>query len=311
MHAFDLGTGALLWSTTDSSGFPARIAVTGGRVMWTSSYGAIAVDAATGQRLWSYAPDSYSGFSESDADAGAFYFGSQNHWVYAVRVSDGSLLWSRDVGAGWPYSTGPVRGMTVSGDTVYAVVEHFTAINGSKGTGDILALDKRTGATLWEFRYGDGNTLAVIQSAVRVSGRWLLAQANWENTVVAVDRFTGALAWKAVTPGDFFGPLEPPEVAGNVAYTGSYPDMQALTLNSGTTLWQTPGGGLHARHFALCGNRLLVEGQEVSVLDAASGKLLATRVSADEIGFALTDFVVIERDAYFLTSQALVKLRCP
>jgi outer membrane protein assembly factor BamB len=310
MHAFDLKTGATLWSTTDSSGFPARIAIANGRVMWTSSYGAIAVDAATGQRVWSFTPDSYSGFSESDADADAFYFGSENHRVYALRVADGSVIWSRDLGASWPFSKGPVRGMTVSGDTVYAVVEHFADNNGSRGTGHLVALDRKTGNTLWEFEYGDGTTLSIIQSAVRVVGQLLLAQANWENTILAIDRFTGALVWKVDTPGEAFGPHEPPEVVGNVAYSGSHPHAEALHLATGTKKWQADAG-LHARHFAACGNRLLVEGLDVSILDLSTGQFLGKRVRAEDGAFALTDFVVIDRHAYFFTSAALIKLRCP
>jgi outer membrane protein assembly factor BamB len=309
IEAFDLKNGAKLWSYTRPSGGPAALVVRGGKLFFVGDT-AVALDAATGRELWRYVPDSFAGFSQSDGDADAFYFGTTQHRVYAVRGSDGALLWSRNLGPDWPYK-GVVRGMTVSGDTVYAVVEHDTGVNGHIGTGDVFALDRRTGAVHWVYRNGDGTRLNIIQSAGRVAGNLLLLSANWDNQYIALDRTTGREVWRAAGEPTFAGLHEGPEVQGQAAYIASQDQhAMALDLASGRTLWKTKigTGGVYV---AVCGTRLLVNNLGLAVLDRSTGRLLGSGYSFDTGEGINTDFVVVGDRAYAFGATDLFAFRCP
>lgn len=307
IQAFDLGSGALLWSYTRPRGGPSALVLRGGR-LFSAGDTAVALDAATGRELWRFVGESTGQFCESDGDADAFYFGTRNRHVYALRAGDGAMLWSRDLGPDWPYR-GTVRGMTVSGDTVYAAVEHETGINAHIGTADIFALDRRTGEVLWVFREGDGSDLRLFQSAVRVTGRTLMAVEGYRNAFVGIDRFTGKETWRVPGVPFIAGAQEPPEVVGGVAYgTSGDGHVTALDPATGAIKWQTPGL-VGAAWLGVCGSRILVNNLALGVLDRGDGRLLATAYKGQE--FPVTDFVVVGSRAYVFTTQALVAFDCP
>lgn len=310
IEAFDLNTGARQWSYARPNGGPSTLVVAGGRVMFAGDT-AVALEAATGQELWRRPLPAFAGFCETDGTADAFYVGTTDHRVFAFNAVDGSLLWERDLGPDWEYETGVVRGMTVSGDTVYAVVEHDTGINSHIGTGDTFALDRHTGQVLWHHRFGNGSGLSIYQSAARVSGRLLLNTANRENTFVALDRFTGQEVWRVVGGVEYFGPREAPEERDGVVYAGGH-DLPARAIDpaSGRVLWQAPPpGGTH--YFARCGRVLLVNYLRVGVFDPATGEFLGQLRREPEDESVHTDFVVVGNRAYIFSTHALLALRCP
>lgn len=310
IEAFDLNTGARQWSYARPDGGPSSLVVAGGRVMFAGDT-AVALEAATGRELWRRPLPAFAGFCETDGTADAFYLGTTDHRVFALNAADGSLLWERDLGPDWEYERGVVRGMTVSGDTIYAVVEHDTGINSHIGTGDTFALDRHTGAILWHHRFGDGSGLSIYQSAARVAGGLLLNTANWENTFVALDRFTGQEVWRVVGGVQYMGPREAPEVRGGVAFAGAHDQLvRAIDLASGRVLWETPlPGGTH--YLALCGRVLLANYLRVGVLDPATGKFLGQMRREPENESVHTDFVVVGNRAYIFSTHALLAFRCP
>ncbi|HYR06487.1 MAG TPA: PQQ-binding-like beta-propeller repeat protein [Longimicrobium sp.] len=309
IEAFDLGTGARLWSYARPPGGPSSIVVRSGRLFFAGD-SAVAVDAATGRELWRQGLDSPAGLGESDGDADAFYVGTHEHRVYAFRATDGEVLWTRDLGPDWEFG-GVVRGMTVSGDTVYAAVEHNTGVNGYIGTGDVFALDRRTGAVLWVHRNGDGSGLDIYQSAGRVAGRLLLLSANWANEYVALDRFTGQEAWRARGTFRYAGLDEAPEVRGGRAYFASH-DLyaRAVDLASGREVWRGRVGS-GANKVAPCGSRLLVQDLGLSVVDLATGEMLGRGYDASVNEYLHTDFVVVGDRAYVFGQRDLYAFRCP
>jgi outer membrane protein assembly factor BamB len=309
VKAFDLRNGAPLWSYTRPRGGPSSLVPRGGRLFFAGDT-AVALDAATGRELWRYALDSFGGFCESDGDADAFYVGTKEHRVYALRATDGTVLWSRDLGPDWPYK-GVVRGMTVSGDTVYAVVEHDTGVNGHIGTGDVFALDRRTGDVLWVYRNGDGTKLNIIQSAGRIAGNLLLLSANWDNQYVALNRLTGQEAWRAAGSPGFGGPDEAPEVRGERVFVASQDQhAMALELSTGRVLWRSAVAS-GATNVALCGNRLLVLESGLSILDPETGRLLERAFDSSTGEVFHTDFVVVGDRAYVFGRKELYSFRCP
>lgn len=310
IESFSLDTGARRWSYARPAGGPSSLVVAGGRVMFAGDT-AVALDAATGQELWRRPLPAFAGFCETDGTADAFYVGTTDHRVYALSAADGAVLWERDLGPDWGYATGVVRGMTVSGDTVYVAVEHDTGINSHIGTGDTFALDRHTGAVLWHHRFGDGSGLSIYQSAYRVADRLLLNTANWENTFVALDRFTGQEVWRVVGGAEFMGPREAPEVQDGIAYAGGHDTRaRAIDLASGRVLWQAPGpGGTH--YFARCGRLLLANYLRVGAWDAATGEFVGEVPREPENESVHTDFVVVGDRAYVFSTHALLAFHCP
>lgn len=309
IEAFDLGTGARRWSYQRPLGGPSSLVARDGRLFWAGDT-AVALDAATGRELWRRPLPSSAGLGESDGDAEAYYVGLKDHRVLALRATDGALLWSRDLGPDWPYG-GVVRGMTVSGDTVYAAVEHDTGINGHIGTGDVFALDRRTGAVHWVYRNGDGTRLDIYQSAGRVAGRLLLLSANWENEYIAIDRLTGAEVWRAHGEDPYFGMDEAPEVRGDRAYFASQ-DQQAVALElaTGRVVWRTRVRS-GASKVAPCGKRLLVEDLGMSVVNLEDGRFLGSAYHSAQGEILHTDFVVVGDRAYVFGQNDLYAFRCP
>lgn len=309
VRAFRLDDGTQLWSYPRPRGGPSALVPRGGRLFFAGDT-AIALDATTGRELWRYALDSFAGFCESDGDGDAFYVGTKDHRVYALRASDGTPLWSRDLGPDWPYK-GVVRGMTVSGDTVYAVVEHDTGVNGHIGTGDVFALDRRTGSVHWVYRNGDGSRLNIVQSAARVAGNLLLLSANWDNQYVAVNRFTGKEAWRVSGIPGYGGPDEAPEVSGDHAYVTSQDrHAMALELGTGRVLWRSPLAS-GATNLALCGGRLLVLESGLTVVDPGTGEVLSRSFDSSTGEVLHTDFVIVGDRAYVFGRAHLYSFRCP
>jgi outer membrane protein assembly factor BamB len=309
IEAFDLNTGARLWSSPRPAGGPSSLVVRDGRVFFAGD-SAVMLDAATGRELWRAGLDSYASLGESAGDGEAVYVGTHEHRVYAFRAMDGELLWSRDVGPDWPLG-GVVRGMTVSGDTVYAAVEHNTGVNGYIGTGDVFALDRRTGAVHWVHRNGDGSRLDIYQSAGRVSGRLLLLSANWENDYIALDRFTGLEVWRAHGDDPYFGMDEAPEVQGSRAYFAAQDQYaRAIDLATGREIWKTRVAS-GASNVAPCGKRLLVQDQGLTVLDLTSGEMLGRAYDGSVNEYLHADFVVVGNRAYVFGQRDLYGFRCP
>lgn len=307
IQAFDLATGGLLWSYKRPRGGPSALVSRGGRLFFAGDT-AVALDAATGRELWRFVGESTGQFCESDGDADAFFFGTRNRHVYALGATDGALLWSRDLGPDWPYR-GTVRGITVSGDTVYAAVEHETGINAHIGSADLFALDRRTGEILWVFREGTGSDLRLFQSPARLAGRLLLTVDEHRNTFIGIDRFTGREVWRLPGILGITGAEEPPEVVGGIAYgTSGDGRVTALDPATGAVKWQTPGL-VGAAWLGVCGSRILVNNLALGVLDRGDGRLLATAYKGQE--FPVTDFVVVGSRAYVFTTQALVAFDCP
>jgi outer membrane protein assembly factor BamB len=310
VQAFDLATGNLLWSHARPSPGPTSLVPRGGRLFFVGDT-AFALDAATGRELWSYVPDSYSGFCGCDGDQDAFYFGSTQHRVYALRASDGALLWMRDVGPDWPYK-GVVRGIVVSGDTVYAAVEHDTGVNGYIGIGEIFALDRHTGKILWDYSNGDGTRLDIFQSAPRVAGRLLLATADWDNQYIAVDRMTGKEVWRASGTYGWFGPDQAPVVQGNTVYVASEDQhAMAMDLATGRVLWRSPITS-GAEYIAVCGSRLLVNDFGLEVIDPPSGRVIVRTFGwADDQDILQTSMVVVGDHVYMFSYSSLLAFKCP
>jgi eukaryotic-like serine/threonine-protein kinase len=168
---------------------------------------------------------------------GVAYVGSADHYLYAVRVADGSELWKFKTGLG--VNSSPA----VAGGLVYV---------GSRD-GNVYAVSADTGRQVWTFatkgeRRFTARGIHGIQprtemmpdpfdlflSSPTIAGGTLYIGSG-DQHVYALDARTGALRWTFAT-GDVVHAT--PAVADGVVYIGSWDrHLYALKADSGARVW--------------------------------------------------------------------------
>lgn len=308
--AFDAQNGALLWQSPPfTASIPTFLSAREGQVFFAEAV-AVGLDAQSGRELWRFTPAGDASLSQSAVDDRAFYFGTDSRNAYAVRITDGTPIWNIRLGPDWQ-SGSWIKGLSISGDTVYAAVDRYYSQNGYYSAGVIVALDRTTGRELWRYQNGDGSDSRGVIGAPTVAGRLLLSSDHKRGAFFAVDRFTGQEVWRVATGAGFAGPDSPPVALGGVAYaSGNDTYVYALDLASGKVLWKTrPAMGGSVYH-AVCGNAVFNNFQGLGIVDRHTGKLLGTRFDGD--GERITSgFAVHEDRIFFLTHKAAYALKCP
>lgn len=238
--ALNAATGAQLWGTRVRD-FPTpgaeNIVVRSGRVFVSEAGFVTALAESDGRVLWQFRPDSNAALIGTSADDRAFYTGQRGiPVVYALGVADGALLWRVNVGLGW---TNPafVKGVAVSGDTVFVGVNRFKTLNGGRRTGVAVALDRYTGAEIWRYEtpgeHDDFTNLPIV------AGGLLILNNFYGGSVIALDRATGIEKWRVPSATNGFGPLVPAVVNGDHVYIASIDShVYDVSLTTGQIHWQ-------------------------------------------------------------------------
>jgi outer membrane protein assembly factor BamB len=240
VHTYDASTGAPGW--TSSYEWGQNVTVAGGAVYGTFGSAVIAIDAATGQRRWTYGPmgddqDSYDHTSTAYADGVVYALGFQR--LHALDAATGALRWSVAPGGRiggpsvvdgrvyygaylspalvavdattgaphWSHTIGhPVLTTpAVAGDVVYAGSEN----EGARPRGRFYALNATNGHELWHFAPDGGTWLG---SAAVANG---VVYDPGTGGLEARDATTGALL-KNVNLGCGNNPSSPAVVHGHV-----------------------------------------------------------------------------------------------
>jgi outer membrane protein assembly factor BamB len=143
--------------------------------------------------------------------------------LFALRTSDGKVLWKRTLGAN---QTGPAY----ADGTVYVAQQN----------GTFTALDAGTGKTRWTFHSPKG----IQSSPLPVGGRVYFGSQG--GLLYALDAGSGKLLWKS----DQGAPIKAsPAYDNGVVYVGDYAgDIHAVSASTGKPVWTTntqsyPGGG--------------------------------------------------------------------
>jgi len=173
MHALDALTGSELWSyTTQSGGMCGTPAVAGGLVFFANWQEIFALDAYTGVLAWSstIVPGIYFGPSIIE---GMVVACGQSGAVAALDF-DGNVVWSMNLA-----------------DTLYAAPSGADGMVFIQGymTGNLYALDSRTGSVLWTAGVGsfDAPTSPVVY------GGMVYIPFTWG--IRAFDEYTGSWQW--------------------------------------------------------------------------------------------------------------------
>jgi len=167
---------------------------------------------------------------------GIVYIGSTDHFMYALRVTDGSLLWK--------YATkGAVNSSAaVSRDRVF-----FSSLDGY-----VYALDAGSGKVVWRFATGGEHRYTaaglvmpakesapdafdIFLSSPAIVGRTLYIGSG-DHNVYALDEATGTKKWQFTT-GDVVHAS--PAVVDGAVYIGSWDRfMYKLDAQTGALLWK-------------------------------------------------------------------------
>ena len=243
--------------------FGSDVTVAGGRLyVGTHDGHVLALDPATGARLWDFATGD-SVLAAPSVDSGRVYAGSFDKHVYALDAASGRLLWKRDT-QGAVVSTPAVAGdLVVVGNRCYdllglradtgevawkryvwfswvessATVRDGVAYVGSSDAALVGAFDARSGQSRWQ---ADVYGWAWGQPAVTEARVYLgtSSQAGYPSGhragVMALDRASGRVAWRYESPaaakGAFGFPGSPAIGEGLVFVSGLDGRLYAFKL---------------------------------------------------------------------------------
>jgi uncharacterized repeat protein (TIGR01451 family) len=254
----NVGGLALKWTYASGAFVESSPAVVNGVVYIGSDDGNLyALNASTGEKLWSFSTGSVQPILDAPAVAdGVVYIGSYDGIFYALDAKTGKQLWSFVTGSN------PVVGPpTVVDGVVYVsggVPETLYALNAMTGKmlwsdgnsiggwdsaavangvvfigsfdDNLRAINARSGAVLWRYAVADGfvdSSPAVADGVVYIG--------SWDGTVYAVRASTGALLWSYQTGSNI---TSSPAVANGLVYIGSWDhNVYALNAKTGARSW--------------------------------------------------------------------------
>jgi outer membrane protein assembly factor BamB len=164
------------------------------------------------------------------AGSGAVFTLDATAGVRAHSVSNGGLVWSADLTAGFDRG-GNVSGggLALSGDTLYATT----------GYGELVALDASSGAVRWRQRLGAGI------GAPTVSGNTVYVVSR-DNRAWAISTDVGRIRWElpsAPAQALRVGGAAPAVAGGTVVFPFGTGELVAASTDTGVRSWATAVAG--------------------------------------------------------------------
>lgn len=225
--------------------------------LYVGAHDLLALDAATGDRDWTFETESDSGGLATPAiEDGTVYTRGQfdDPTIYAVDASSGEERWRFEL------DREGLSPLAVADETVYCIDETstiyaITATNGEEqwrrspsvhimrsipviwdgllylgaGEGEILALDADDGSDVWRRSLGAGfvGSVAVADGTVFVPGR--------EQALIALSASDGHEKWRRSVSATLAGP---PVVAGDLVYVVAGQTLYTFDVSNGDEGWQ-------------------------------------------------------------------------
>jgi thermitase len=235
LYAFDAATGAVLWGpkpVSQATGL-AHQAYDDGKLFVLDSDGYLrAFEAASGGALWTRRLSTGGGFREPPVAArgmvfagGAAVDGSTSTTLYAVRSSDGEVLWRFWLGA-----LAASNGQPTLSDDGVSMVDDW---------GNAYKLDLATGALRWH-RYASGSAPGALGAfeGGRLHAFGRVGTVDGAAAMHVLDEATGAVRarFPAMHPGAFA------DGVGVFLGLGAHePAVNAFDVDTGERLWQFVG----------------------------------------------------------------------
>lgn len=210
-----------------NSGSGGGIAYEGGRIFVSTGYGElVGMDAASGQVIWRQRVDVPVGGAPT-VQNGTVYVTNRSATGFAVRASDGKLLWQV---SGIPQPTGitGVAAPAVDGDLV---IFPFSS-------GQVLAVDRETGIERWTAQVAGNRNGRAISYIRDMTGEPVIANGRVyagtsSGRIGAFERDTGIQIWSARE-----GAVSPVVVAGNAIFAvNDQNQLVRLDAATGGLVW--------------------------------------------------------------------------
>jgi outer membrane protein assembly factor BamB len=307
IQAYAQDSGRALWHSEQVEYNPHKAITAGGHVLVVEAT-VSALDEETGEKKWEFRPDANASLGRATTQGDRLFFGTSSHRLYALQVFDGKKIWEADLGQGWEYPA-VVRGLAADAGVLYATVEQWRSANGKISSGWIIALDAKTGRTLWRYSTGSGEQRRGFSSSPVITAGLVLAGDYLSNAIEAIDRKTGRQVWRFEGEPGFVGFPEAPVVVGTNVYIGSGDTyMYAINLLTGRLIWRTKMLA-SIESYALCGTELLVNYHGLATLNLQTGHLNQTLLpSRNE--FVTSDFATIENHSFIAGPKGVYAFAC-
>ncbi|MDQ3515883.1 MAG: PQQ-like beta-propeller repeat protein [Gemmatimonadota bacterium] len=291
--AREVNTGLTRWTTTAGNtrveGY--RLLARSGVVVVPISFETVGLDAQTGAVLWRYeAPrdtvnnrnnPGYVGATRPDADDATAYIPAWGASVSAVDLRTGAVRWvwqpgriEGDTAVSGVFRSGSM-GVSVSGDTVFATVWHFTTRTGLTADPWVVALDKTAGRELWRAQVPHAGSVVTIEAAPVIYQNLVMVRML-KGPVFAIDRATRQVAWQFDAGGQI-STISGLELHGDTVYfDGGDQRIYALRARDGAVIWSSPILGQINRDILATERRItFTNGQSLFVLNRATGAPVA------------------------------------
>ncbi len=295
-----------LWTSGGASLLEFPPAIGYGRLYLADGAGhVLAVSTKTGARAWTYKSHRCQASSPAldDLKHGTIFEAFLNRLpckarlatdgeVVALSVGKGTVRWTRHIGAS---ETSPV----VVGNDVYV----------GDWLGNVYALDKRSGRTIWRVTTG-----GAVKGGIAVSGNRVYA-GSYDGHLYAFDATTGRRLWRAsgdarlIGHGQFYST---PAAAYGRVYIGSTDGkVYSFGATSGKRIWSHSTGGYVYGSPAVW-NRLVLAGSyshTFYAFDAATGDTRWTFTANGPISGSATVvngvvyFATLKKTTYALAAQ--------
>lgn len=276
LYALDAHTGHSNWSAALSSSLsmPDMAAYDGGKVfVLDAELGGAnmnAYDAATGSLLWSSPLTGQSLFdSPPTASNGIVSIGGTGigGTIYALRQTDGAILWTKPVHAGDRSSP------AITNDGVYLA-----------GVGpQVYKFDPVTGNQIWHYDSGSSGAGAktLVFSNGKLYVRGLFAPIFGTNRIAIIDATSGQLltSFQSGTPSL-------PAVSGNFGFNENGGSLLAFNATTGAAVWSKTLSGDQFVTAPITINGDVFEGTSAGKIYAFDG-VSGTQISVTDVGSPL------------------------
>ncbi len=168
-----------------------------------------------GQVRWQAETNTYGDSGLALSNGVLYAVGDSKHGILAFRATDGHKLWSNAL----VYNGNSGVAPAVAGQALYVAAS----------TGDLYALDTKTGKRIWRATVGQNNPTIPVAAGDTVY------LATDDDTLYAIDTATQAVRWKFKTGASV---ESSPLVLGGIVYFGSDDGyVYALDATAGTKRW--------------------------------------------------------------------------
>ena len=279
LYALNASTGEKLWSYAGVPG--SSPAVANGVVYFGSNDSNVyALNASTGVKLWSYTTGANIAISSPAVVNGVVYIGSFDSKVYALNASTGAKLWSYTTAEALLSSPAVANGVVYAG-----------------GGNNVYALNASTGALLWSFATG-----GEVESSPAVANGVVYVGSDDEN-LYALNASTGAKLWSFQADSG----VNTPAVANGVVYVGSFNNLYALNASTGAKLWSYAGAGGANRAAPAVANGVVYFGS--NALNASTGALLWSYGTAIRSPVVVNGTLYIGASAFSLGADLFLRIQ--